>query len=433
MQGKSEWVQGFHRRLLGQLSHGIVKGSYFSILSQALVSGSNFLTGIIIAKATGVSEFGVFSLIAATVLGLQGIQQALITGPMLFMSRGGEEDKDRISQYFMLQVLLSASLAVAAAIALGTFLHQWSASQLIGIVGAVFFLQMQEFSRARLYMALRASKVLVLDIANHGLRLTILLLLWKYDYLTASTAFLVLALAGGITSFPVIRGVAPQTFRVCIDVARKSFQYGRWLLLESVAHYLSVPLYFFLTSALLSHQATGGLNAAISLLNLPNVLVLGLMNLAVPMARQKLMNEGYEAWRSQLVSTGAVVIAVSIFLYAVISASGSFLLVTVYSPEFAKFADILPIVGAYYCFLAVDTVLAAAFRLAHAPQIGAMTKLWSSIITVSVAYPLISLWGLVGAAIGLVLTSATWLAIYALYIYKGALRAEKVLEQRFQD
>ena len=107
--------QGFQPRLLERLSHGIVKGSYLSILSQALVSGSNFLTGIIIAKATGVSEFGVFSLIAATVLGMQGIQQALITGPMLFMSRGGEEDKDRISQYFMLQVLLSASLAVAAA------------------------------------------------------------------------------------------------------------------------------------------------------------------------------------------------------------------------------------------------------------------------------------------------------------------------------
>lgn len=424
--------QGFRRRLLGQLSHGIVKGSYFSILSQALVSGSNFLTGIIIAKATGVSEFGVFSLIAAAVLGLQGIQQALITGPMLFMSRVGGEDNDRISQYFTLQVLLSAPLAVGAAIALGTFLHQWSASQLIGIVGAVFFLQMQEFSRARLYIDLRANDVLVLDIINHGVRLGLLLLLWHLESLTVSSAFLVLALASGITSLPVVRSVVPQTFRACADVARNSFQYGRWLLLESSAYYLSVPLYLYLSSALLSHEATGGLSAAISLLNLPSVLVLGLMNLAIPMARRKLMNEGYEAWRSQLVSTGAVIIAVSVFLYTVISASGSFLLVTVYSPEFAKYADILPIVGAYYCFLAVDTILAAAFRLAHAPQIGAVTKLCSSVITVSVAYPLISLWGLVGAAIGLVLTSATWLAIYVLYIYKGALRAERVLEQRFQ-
>ena len=337
--------QGFQRRLLEKLSHGIVKGSSSSIVSQAVVSGSNFLTGIIIAKATGVSEFGVFSLIAATVLGLQGVQQALITGPLLFMSRVGEEDNDRISQYFMLQVLLSAPLAVGAAIALAIFLHQWSTDQLLGIVGAVFFLQMQEFSRARLYIDLRANDVLVLDIVNHGMRLALLLLLWHLESLTVSSAFLVLALASGITSLRVVRRVTPQTFRICADLAKRSFQYGRWLLVESLAHYLSIPLYLYFSSALLSHEATGGLSAAISLLNMPNVLVLGLMNLAVPMARRKLMNEGYEAWRSQLISTGAVVTAISVFLYAVISASGSFLLVTVYSPEFAKYADILPIVG----------------------------------------------------------------------------------------
>lgn len=425
--------QGFQRRLLEQLSHGIVKGTSFSIVSQAVVSVSNFLTGIVVAKAIGISEFGVFSLIAATVLGMQGIQQALVTGPMLFMSRVGGEDNGRISQYFTLQVLLSVPLAVGAAIVLGTFLHQWSASLLVGIFGAVFFLQMQEFSRARLYIDLKASEVLVLDITNQGLRLALLLLLWHLESLTVSSAFLVLALASGISSLPAVRSVVPQTFRACADVAKNSFQYGRWLLVESLAYYLSVPLYLYFSSAFLSHEATGGLSAVITLLNLPNVLVLGLMNLAIPMARRKLMNEGYEAWRSQLVSTGAVVIAVSVFLYAVISASGSFLLVRVYSPEFAKYANILPIVGVCYCFLAVDTVMAAAFRLAHTPQIGAVTKLWSSIITVAVAYPLISLWGLVGAAIGLVLTSATWLAIYVLYIYKGALRAEKVLEQRFQD
>jgi Na+-driven multidrug efflux pump len=80
----------------------------------------------------------------------------------------------------------------------------------------------------------------------------------------------------------------------------------------------------------------------------------------------------------------------------------------------------------------MDTVLAAAFRTAHAPQVGAVAKLSSSIVTVSVAYPLISLLGVEGAAIGLVFTAATWLVIYGVYIYKGALRAERVLEQKFR-
>ena len=423
--------RGFQRTLLEYFPHGVVRGYSFSVLSQAIVSGSNFLTGIIVAKAVGVSDFGIYSVIAVTVLALQGIQQALITGPMVFLSKGGGKDTDRISQYFLLQILLAAPLAFGAAIAIEFFLHQGSVSLLIGIVGAVFFLQMQEFARAKMYLDLRASVVLLLDITNHGLRLMLLLLLWRLESLTVASSFLVLALASGISIFHVVRGLAPLTFRICADVAKKSFQYGRWLLLESFAYNLSVPLYLYFSSALLSHEAAGGLGAAISLLNLPNVLVLGLMNLAVPIARRKLINEGYGAWRSQLLSIGVVITAVSVVLYIAISASGSFLLGTVYSPEFAKYADILPIVAVYYCFLAMGTVMAAAFRLAHAPQVGAVTKLWSAIITLFLAYPLISLWGLAGAAAGLVLTSATWLAIYVFYICKGTLRAERVLEQRF--
>lgn len=426
-------VRGFQQRLSGYLSQGIVKGSSLSIVSQAVVSGSNFVTGIIIAKATGASDFGTYSLIAAAILTLQGIQQALITSPMIFLLEPGENHKERTSQYFVLQVWLSVPLAVGAAIAIEYFLHQWSIGQALGILSAVFFLQLQEFSRTRLYIDLKANEVFVLDITNHGLRLTLLVFLWQAGYLSVSTAFIVLALASGITCLQVVQSITWQSVPACMDLAKRSFQYGRWLLLESVAWYLSVPIYLYISSALLSNEATGGLSAAISLMGLPNVLVFGLMNLAVPIIRRRLIDEGYGAWRSQLTSTGAMVVAGSLCLYAAISLWGAFLLSAVYSQEFTKYANVLPIIGGYYCFLIMDTVLAAAFRTAQAPQIGAVAKLWSSAITLSVAYPFVNLWGVEGAAAGLVLTSATWLAIYVVYIYKGALRPDRVLEQKFKS
>lgn len=431
MQTERLKVQGF-QRLLGWISQGIVKGSFFSIMSQAVVSGSNFVGGIIVAKACGISDFGIYSLIATTVLALQGIQQALIIGPMMFLSEVGEHNLDRLSRYFILQVILSAPLAIGAAVAIEVFLHQWSVSQVLGIVGVVFFLQLQEFLRMRFYIDLKAGKVLALDITNHGLRLTLLLLLWWFELLSVSSAFLVMAFAAGVTCFCVVRSVTLLPFRTCADIARRSFRYGRWLLLESLAYYLSIPLYLYLSSALLSHEATGGLSAAISLLNMPNVLVQGVMNLAVPMARRKLLDEGYEAWRSQLISTGTMVIVTSICVYIAISSAGSSLLGIVYGSEFEKYGNLLPIVGICYCFLAANTVLAAAFRIAHAPQVGAVTKLWSSVITLSVAYPLITLWGIEGAAAGLVVTSATWVAIYIFYISRGTLGEAKALEQKFQ-
>ncbi|MBS0182874.1 MAG: hypothetical protein JSS39_10770 [Nitrospira sp.] len=409
-----------------------MKGSFFSIISQAVVSGSNFVGGIIVAKATGISDFGIYSLIAMTVLALQGIQQALIIGPMMFLSEVGEDNQDRFSRYFSLQVIFSAPLAISAAVAIEIFLHQWSVSQVLGIVGVIFFLQVQEFLRMRFYIDLKAGKVLALDITNHGLRLTLLLFLWWFEFLSVSFAFLVMAFAGGVTCLRVVRNVTLQPFQICADVARRSFRYGRWLLLESLAYYLSIPLYLYLSSVLLSYEATGGLSAVISLLNLPNVLVLGVMNLAVPMAQRKLLNEGYEAWRFQLISTGTMVIVTSICVCGAISSAGSSLLGIVYGSEFEKYGDLLPIVGVCYCFLAVNTVLAAAFRTAHAPQVGAVTKLWSSVITLSVAYPLIILWGVEGAAAGLVVTSVTWVAIYIFYIFRGTLGAARVLEQKFQ-
>lgn len=413
------------------VTQGIVKGAFFSIISQAIVSGSNFVGGIIVAKATGISEFGIYSIIATTVLALQGIQQALIIGPMIFLSETGE-NQDRFSRYFILQIVFSAPLAISAAIVIEVLLHQWSVSQVLGIIGVIFFLQLQEFLRMRFYTDLKAHKVLALDIANHGLRLTLLLFLWRFNSLSVSSAFLVMAFAGGITSLHVIRTVTLQPFRTCFDTARKSFQYGKWLLLESLAYYLSIPLYLYLSATLLSHEATGGLSAAISLLNLPNVLVLGVMNLAVPIARRKLVDEGYEAWRSHLIGIGTMLVVTSMCIYFAISSVGASLLGIVYGSSFEKYGNIVPIVGACYCFLAMNTVLAAAFRIAHAPHIGAVTKLYSSVITLTIAYPLIALWGVEGAAAGLVVTSATWVAIYTFYIFKGTLGADKVLEQKFQ-
>jgi O-antigen/teichoic acid export membrane protein len=342
---KSLGVQELRSKLLGCLSQGIVKGAPFSLLSQAVVSGSNFLTGIIVAKATGASNFGVFSLMVATILALQGIQQSLITSPMIFLSEPGDNHKTRTSQYFMLQVLLSAPLAVGAAIAMECFLGQWSVVQVLGIISAVFFLQLQEFSRTRLYIDLQASKVFILDVVNHGLRLILLLCLWRVEALTVSSSLLVLAIASGLASISTLMEVTRQTFRVCADLAWRSFAYGRWLLAESLAYYISIPCYLFFSSALLSHEATGGLSAVMSLMNLPNVLVLGLMNLAVPTARRKLLDEGYGAWRAQLISTGATVVAVSVCLYIAMSVWGAFLLRTVYSQEFAKYANILAIIG----------------------------------------------------------------------------------------
>src|ERR1700679_2383760 len=62
----------------------------WALSDQALVSGANFLTFALLARALGVSEFGVFALSWAMVLLANSVQMALIVSPM--MSVGPKQD-----------------------------------------------------------------------------------------------------------------------------------------------------------------------------------------------------------------------------------------------------------------------------------------------------------------------------------------------------
>lgn len=69
-----------------------------ALLDQAMVSGTNFLTGILFARFLGVEEFGRFTLTWMAVLFINSIQMAMITVPM--MSIGPKQTKDKAPYYY---------------------------------------------------------------------------------------------------------------------------------------------------------------------------------------------------------------------------------------------------------------------------------------------------------------------------------------------
>jgi O-antigen/teichoic acid export membrane protein len=162
-------------------------------------------------------------------------------------------------------------------------------------------------------------------------------------------------------------------------------------------------------------------------MNSVNVLVMGLMNHAVPVARRKLLENGFDAWRRSLIRIG-------IFLAAVAGAFGVFasvfaesLLSVTLGPAYAAFANLVPFAAAHVFLSACNTVFSAVFRTAEMPQVGFAAKCGSAVITLLMAYPLLKTWGVTGAAAGLVLTQASWTAIYAAYAACGTLHRSRLV------
>jgi len=55
----------------------------WAISDQALVSGTNFLTNVIVARSLGISQFGIFALAWTAMLFFYSLQMALISAPMM--------------------------------------------------------------------------------------------------------------------------------------------------------------------------------------------------------------------------------------------------------------------------------------------------------------------------------------------------------------
>ena len=81
-----------------------------TLMDQALVSGSNFLTAILITRLAGLEEYGFFALAWMGLLLMSSLQQAFIQAPM--MSLGPKKSEAEKANYFPASQFLQIGFAV---------------------------------------------------------------------------------------------------------------------------------------------------------------------------------------------------------------------------------------------------------------------------------------------------------------------------------
>ena len=412
-----------------------LRGSVLSVLDQAVCSLSNFLTGVIVARALLPEAFGVYSLYFTGILLLAGFQNALITGParVLGVRPSGVDAGDYFRAQVRLQLMLSAVLVAGAAIGLFA-LYPGEVFATLAFLLCLLLFQLQELARVINLTRMTFGALLRLDLVTHGLRIGLLLAAMSLDILSASAALLIVALACGagliVAGWSAFPTAATAPLR---PTARANWRYGRWILLETVAYSASTQIYLYLAAVWVGTAAVGGLSAVLVLMNALNVLLLGVMNFAVPKARQLLIESGYDAWRRWLWRIGLLLAGAAAMFGVGASLLARPLLVLIYSPAYGPFAHLMPIVAVQFFLAACNSVLSAAFRTAEMPQVGFAAKAGSAVVTLLIAYPLLTGWGVTGAAIGLVVTQAMWTAVYATYAACGALRRVRVTAARGGD
>jgi len=166
-----------------------------TILDQALVSGSNFVTGIMLVRGLGLAEFGRFTIAYVILLLANSLQLSFISSPMITLGSlcaTAEERRGFVRGMFGVQSIfcVAASILAVAGTA-GYMMFRPSAGAmefLFPFASAVVAFLMQDWLRRYYFTVGKAAASFWNDVISYLGQVVVLGALWWAHRLTLDTA-----------------------------------------------------------------------------------------------------------------------------------------------------------------------------------------------------------------------------------------------------
>jgi O-antigen/teichoic acid export membrane protein len=252
-----------------------------AILDQGLISGSNFLIGILLARWLMPAEYGAFSLAFSIFLLLSYVYQSVLSEPQAVFA--GSAYRHSLRGY--LKALLSIQLVVtifgvvllggSAAIAFAMGKAGGLPGALAGVAIASPCILFFWLLRRSYYMNLAPARAAVGAFIYFVLVTGGLFFVYKRSLMSPFSAYLLMAIGAlftGLFLLSQVNKVLPPDTEKAPTAAQawhKHWEYGRWALGVSVVTWIPYYMYYPLVSAFSGMAQAGQLKA--------------LMNLALPM------------------------------------------------------------------------------------------------------------------------------------------------------
>jgi O-antigen/teichoic acid export membrane protein len=382
----------------------------WALTDQAVVSGTNFLTSVMLARFMGLREFGVFALAWMSVLFVNSLQNALIVAPMMSIGPK-QEEKDRPS-YFgavvfqeLVLVVLCFVLVYGVLNVSGNLVRFSEIKQLaLPLAVSAFAYQMQDFLRRYFFATGESGRALADDALSYLTQLPILLLLHRAGALNSATALWAMAGTSLLGLLPGLFWMERLEFnREWIgSISRRHWKISRWLSVSSLLQWTSGNLFVIAAPVYYGAAAAGVLKASQNLMGVTHVWFQGLDNVVPAETARRLRQGGVPSMlgytRSILVRWGGLTL-----IFAVVMAvAPGFWLRLMYGPEMVQYGYILQL----YALLYVVVFLGGPLRAGLQALEFTVPIFWSYLAMTGFAFcfavPMAKWLGLSGSLFGLI-------------------------------
>lgn len=379
---------------------------------QGLSSVTNFLTGVLIARACTKAEYGLFVLGFALMRLAISVQDSLISIPYTIEYPRCDERRRKsylgstLTHQWITCLVISAGLAVASPIVSVIFYNEAFAEVLLMLSVASFALSIREFMRLVMLAELRVWTNLAMGLAANVLTVGSLLVAYLSGSLNSPRAFLIVACCSGI---PALAAVLLHWKRIRIikqsiwkDV-QTNWKHGKWLFARVLANTGALTLYPFLVAAMCGTAKAGVYGACMSLAALLNPLFMGMTSFLRPKMAHAATRDLSSVRRLALAAILILVLPVGLIIFTFLF-FGNAALVHVFGEGYAGYGHVLVLcamaIGASAFTAPLVTVLDAFART----DIAFRGRMVGVLATASIGLPLIWMGGLPGAALGLLVS-----------------------------
>jgi O-antigen/teichoic acid export membrane protein len=381
---------------------------YLAAADQGVISLSNFMATIILARNVDPTQLGVYGVGFIILRLVRAVQEGLIVQPMNVF--GASMDLDEFKPYATSTSLFQIGLALISALVVGvcgwlltTLGNDTAGPTLFALWFSFLWWQMQEYMRRMLYTRGMVLHALVNSIISNAVRLALMIYLVSQGRLTGIAGLDAIAWGAFAVMLPGIwftRHFWTRKFTALRGTWRRNWIFGRWVLGGTLTNWVAVEFYPILAAGLISFAAAGAYRALQNLVAPVHLLLRAIDTFLTPRAAKLYAKSGTSALTRTLRS---IYLAVGIPIFGIMIVAILFseqLLQLVYGETFTVYKDGVVLMALFYALLFAYWPLQSIFKAAQRSRPIFIANLLAIISMFTIGVLAVLNWGVYGTIAG---------------------------------
>ncbi len=375
-----------------------------TVFDQVLVSGSNFLTGVMLVRALGLAEFGRFTIAYSVLLLANSIQLSFIASPMMTLGALCSTQIERhrfVRGMFGAQAIFcfaAAIFALAGACASQRLNHGTaSVSFVLPFTVAIVAYLMQDWLRRYYFTLGRFRASLCNDAISYGGQVALLALLWTTHRLTMSSALWSVGLTSGLAF--VIGSTIDRlscTKSEVLNSWRRSRAVSFDLGISNQLQWLVYQGAMLIGAGVVGTQAAGGVRATQNIVGPVNVAYQALENLVPLRAAEEMRRGGMERASRFLLHFGTRGFICLLVFFSVVAGFADRFLDFFYGHQLHAYAAVLDLQMLYFLLAWPLRQLAFLFRTIRQTRPILHSSITAAAVSLGLVFPCVIRYGALG-------------------------------------